>query len=90
MGMAVVGFDPVMDTAVLNEVGIQKVSLDEIWAKCDFITVHTPLTEDTKNIVNDETISKCKRGVGIVNCARGGIIDEEALLRGLESGDNRH
>lgn len=87
MGMNVVGFDPVMDTEAMTEAGIQKVSLDEIWATCDFITVHTPLTEDTKDILNDQTIAKCKRGVGIVNCARGGIVDEDALLRGLESGE---
>lgn len=87
MAMTVIGFDPVMDEEALAEVGIKKVPLEEIWAKCDFITVHTPLTPDTKNIINDETLAKCKQGVGIVNCARGGIIDEDALLRGLESGE---
>jgi D-3-phosphoglycerate dehydrogenase len=84
MGMNVIGYDPVMTPAQLEEVHIQRADLEDIWAKSDFITVHTPLTPETSNLIGDATIAKCKNGVRIVNCARGGIVDEAALLRGLE------
>jgi len=89
MGMHVIGYDPVMTSEQLRDVGIERGDLDDIWAKCDFITVHTPLTPETANLVSDATIEKCKPGVRIINCARGGIVDEAALLRGLESGKVR-
>ena len=86
MGMHVIGYDPVMTSDQLKEVNIECADLEDIWAKSDFITVHTPLTPETSNLINDVTIDKCKKGVRIINCARGGIVDEAALLRGLESG----
>lgn len=86
MGMEVIGYDPMMDTPTLNSLGINGMTIDNVLAKSDFITVHTPMTPHTKNLLNDETLAKCKKGVQLVNCARGGIIDEEALLRALESG----
>jgi len=86
MGMEVIGYDPVMSSSDFKDAGIKKVELEEIWAKSDFITVHTPMTPETKSLLNDNTLSKCKKGVRIVNCARGGIVDEDALLRALESG----
>lgn len=86
VGMKVLGYDPVMSAEQFHEVGITHASLVEIWAKADFITFHTPLTAETKDLFNDETIAKCKKGVRIVNCARGGIVNEAALLRGLNSG----
>lgn len=86
MGMQVIGYDPIMSASDFKEAGIKKVELAEIWAKSDFITLHTPLTAETKNLLNDTTLAKCKPGVRLVNCARGGIIDEDALLRALESG----
>ena len=86
MGMRVIGYDPVMPPEQLREAGIQPVSLSDVWAEADFITLHTPLVESTRKLVNDETLSLCKDGVRIINCARGGIVDEEALLRGLNSG----
>lgn len=86
IGMTVIGYDPIMPADELAELGIQKVDLDGIWAKSDFITLHTPLTPETTNLLNDTTIAKCKTGVRIVNCARGGIVDEAALLRALDSG----
>jgi D-3-phosphoglycerate dehydrogenase len=86
MGMKVVGYDPVLSAEALKEANIQKVSLDEIWSKSDIITIHTPLTPETSNLINDRTLSSCKKGVRIINCARGGIVDEAALLRALESG----
>jgi len=86
MGMDVIGFDPVMSAEAAASVGIRKVELDQVWAEADFISLHTPLTPDTRNLVNDETLARCKDGVRIINCARGGIVDQDALLRGLESG----
>lgn len=86
MGMKVIGYDPIMTQESLLELQIQKSSLENLLKSCDFITIHTPMTAETKNLLNDTTIATCKRGVGIVNCARGGIIDEDALLRALESG----
>ena len=56
-------------------------------ARADFITMHTPLTDKTRNIINAEALAKCKKGVRIINCARGGLIDEKALKEALESGN---
>lgn len=84
--MNVLGFDPVLTADRAAALGVELVSLDTIWERADAITVHTPLTETTKNLVNDEVIGKLKKGVLLVNAARGGIYDEAALLRGLESG----
>ena len=86
MGMNIIGFDPVTPADILLESGITKVDIDDIFQKSDFITLHTPLTAETKNLINDANIAKCKTGVHIVNCARGGIVDEDALLRALKSG----
>ena len=86
MGMDVLGYDPVMSAEQFADAGLKKASLDEIYAKSDFITLHTPLTPETSNLINDTSIAKCKRGVRIINCARGGIVDEASLLRGLQSG----
>jgi D-3-phosphoglycerate dehydrogenase / 2-oxoglutarate reductase len=86
LGMNVLGYDPVMSLEAFQEVGLQRADLEDIWLKSDFITVHTPLTPETANLLNDTTIAKCKTGVRLINCARGGIIDEAALLRALESG----
>uniref|UniRef100_A0A6U4F3N0 D-3-phosphoglycerate dehydrogenase n=1 Tax=Phaeomonas parva TaxID=124430 RepID=A0A6U4F3N0_9STRA len=86
MGMRLVGYDPALPQEVADEYGIELASLEAIWPQADFITLHTPLTPDTKDLVNAETLAQCKDGVRIVNCARGGIIDEHALLDGLNSG----
>lgn len=84
--MNVIGFDPVMASERAAELGIELVSIDELFRRSDAITVHTPLTPETKGLVNDAAIDKMKKGVLLVNAARGGIFDEDALLRGLESG----
>ncbi|XP_066433276.1 D-3-phosphoglycerate dehydrogenase isoform X2 [Eleutherodactylus coqui] len=84
--MKTIGYDPIIPPEVTAEFGVQQFSLEEIWGQCDYITVHTPLLPSTTGLVNDATFSKCKRGVQVINCARGGIIDEAALLRALESG----
>lgn len=84
--MHVIGFDPVMNKERASELGVQLVSLDELFAQADVITVHTPLTAHTKGLVNDAAVQKMKKGVLLINAARGGIFEDEALLKGLESG----
>lgn len=83
--MTVVGYDPVMTKERAEELGIELLSLDELYARADFISVHTPLTPDTKNLLNDAAFAKMKDGVMIINAARGGIVDEEALVRAIKS-----
>ncbi len=68
------------------EIGVEKVDLDGLLARADFVSLHTPLTNDTRNILSADALARAKRGVRIVNCARGGLIDEAALLDALESG----
>lgn len=85
-GMNVIGYDPLLAADVASSLGLETVALDDIFKKSDFITVHTPLTEETRGILGEKAFSLCKHGVRVINCARGGIIDEEALLKALESG----
>jgi len=84
--MKVVAFDPFLTPERAIEMGVEKVSLDDLLLRADFITLHTPLTDQTRNILSAENLAKTKRGVRIINCARGGLIDETALKEGLESG----
>jgi D-3-phosphoglycerate dehydrogenase len=84
--MKVVAYDPFLTPERAVEMGVEKVTLDELLARADFITLHTPLTESTKNILSKENLAKTKKGVRIVNCARGGLIDEAALKEALDSG----
>jgi len=84
--MNVIAFDPVVTPDRAVELGVELVPLEAIWTRADAITCHTPLNEHTRGIVNDAAIAKMKKGVLLVNCARGGIYDEAALARGLESG----
>uniref|UniRef100_A0A3P9I728 D-3-phosphoglycerate dehydrogenase n=1 Tax=Oryzias latipes TaxID=8090 RepID=A0A3P9I728_ORYLA len=85
-GMKTVGYDPITPLEVSASWGVEQMSLEQLWPLCDYITVHTPLMPSTVGLLNDNTFAKCKKGVKVVNCARGGIIDEAALLRALESG----
>uniref|UniRef100_A0A5F5PI39 D-3-phosphoglycerate dehydrogenase n=1 Tax=Equus caballus TaxID=9796 RepID=A0A5F5PI39_HORSE len=85
-GMKTVGYDPIISPEVSASFGVQQLPLEEIWPLCDFITVHTPLLPSTTGLLNDSTFAQCKKGVRVVNCARGGIVDEGALLRALQSG----
>nr|KAF6304891.1 phosphoglycerate dehydrogenase [Pipistrellus kuhlii] len=85
-GMKTVGYDPIISPEVSASFGVQQLPLEEIWPLCDFITVHTPLLPSTTGLLNDGTFALCKKGVRVVNCARGGIVDEGALLRALQSG----
>ncbi|MGQ0673914.1 MAG: phosphoglycerate dehydrogenase [Hyphomicrobium sp.] len=84
--MKVVAFDPYLSAERATEIGVEKVELDELLARADFITLHTPLTDKTKNIIGREALAKAKPGVRIVNCARGGLVDEAALAEALKSG----
>jgi D-3-phosphoglycerate dehydrogenase len=86
LGMKIVGYDPLLAPDAAAKAGIELVQLDELFRRSDFITVHTPLTAETRGLINDTTLARCKKGVRIINCARGGIVDEAALLRALESG----
>lgn len=85
-GMKTIGYDPITPPEVSASWGVEQMSLEQLWPQCDYITVHTPLMPSTVGLLNDETFAKCKKGVKVVNCARGGIIDEAALVRALESG----
>lgn len=84
--MKVIGTDPFISKEVAERYGIELCTLEDIWEKADYITVHTPLNDGTRHLINAETIAKCKDGVRIINCARGGIVDETALLAAIESG----
>jgi D-3-phosphoglycerate dehydrogenase len=77
--MKVVGFDPFLSDARAEELGIEKVELDELCRRADVITLHTPLTDQTRNLFSRERLLTCRKGVRIVNCARGGLVDEQAL-----------
>src|SRR5579863_2024857 len=84
--MKVIGFDPILTAEAAARVGIELVSLDELYRRADFITVHAPLTRDTKSLVGAAAFAMMKPGVRVINCARGGIVDEAALLAALNSG----
>jgi D-3-phosphoglycerate dehydrogenase len=85
-GMITIGCDPVLASDVAAKLNIGLVTLETIYERSDFITVHTPLNDETRGLIDDSVIARCKQGVRFINCARGGIIDEGALQRGLESG----
>jgi len=84
--MRVIAFDPFLSEDRATELGVEKVTLDELTTRADFISVHTPLTEQTKNILSRERLMKTKKGVRIINCARGGLVDELAVRDLLISG----
>ncbi len=87
--MKVIGYDPYLTEERALKLGIEKVELDELIERADAITLHTPLVDSTRNIISRERIAKMKEGVIIVNCARGGLVDEEALKEALDSGHVR-
>ncbi len=84
--MKVVAFDPFLSEEKAEKMQVEKVELDELLSRADFITLHVPFTEGTKNILSAENLAKTKKGVRIINCARGGLVDEEALAELLKSG----
>jgi len=84
--MKVVAFDPFLSQERADDLGVEKVEIDQLFRRADFITLHTPLTDKTRNIINAGAIKNMKKGVRIVNCARGGLVDEAALYEALNSG----
>ncbi|MCP5468679.1 MAG: phosphoglycerate dehydrogenase [Deltaproteobacteria bacterium] len=84
--MKVLGYDPFLSSEAASKLGIELVDLDTLFKKADYITVHVPLNDKTKNLINQAAFEKMKSGVFIVNCARGGIVNEKDLLAALESG----
>jgi len=84
--MKVVAYDPFLSEERARSMGVTRVELDELFARADFITLHVPLTDKTRNILSAENLAKTRRGVRIINCARGGLVDEAALAEALKSG----
>jgi len=85
-GMKVIAFDPLVSNDAVSDMEIQIVTLDDIWKNSDIISVHTPLNERTKNLISYNELSICKPSVTIINCARGGIVNEKDLIKALEDG----
>jgi len=84
--MTVIAYDPFLSEDRAKALGVEKVELPELFSRADFITIHTPLTPETRNLINSETIQKMKEGVRIINCARGGIVNEKDLYDALKTG----
>lgn len=86
MGMNIITYDPFLSEEKAKALGVSVVDLDELFKKSDFITSHIPLTNETRHLINAKSIAKMKHGVRIINAARGGVVDEEALYKALKSG----
>ncbi|MBL4758703.1 MAG: phosphoglycerate dehydrogenase [Rhizobiales bacterium] len=86
LSMKVIGFDPFLSAERALEIGVEKVDLEELLRRADFISLHTPLTDKTRNILSADAINQTKKGVRIINCARGGLVDEAALKVALDAG----
>jgi D-3-phosphoglycerate dehydrogenase len=84
--MKVVAYDPFLSPERARDLGVEKVDLETLFKRADFITLHTPLTDKTRNIIDAKAIAAMRKGVRIVNCARGGLVDEQALREALDSG----
>jgi D-3-phosphoglycerate dehydrogenase len=84
--MKVLAYDPFLSPERAIALGVEKVSLDDLYARADFITLHTPLTEATRNLIDAAALARMKRGVRLINCARGGLVVEEDLARALDAG----
>lgn len=85
-GMRIFAFDPFVSPEQAKEFGFELGTLDEVFANADFLTIHTPVTDETRGIIGTEAFGKMKKGVRIVNCARGGLVDENALLEAIGNG----
>ncbi len=86
LGMKVLAYDPFVSTEKAEEIGVTLCELDELLPQVDYLSIHTPLTENTKGLIGEKELSLIKEGARIINCARGGIIDEDALYRALIGG----
>lgn len=85
-GMNIFAFDPFVSAEQAKDSGFEIGTLDDVFSKADFLTIHTPVTDETRNIIGKDAFAKMKTGVRIVNCARGGLVDEAALIEAVESG----
>lgn len=85
-GMTVLVYDPFLPESAADALGVELCTLEEIWPRADFLSVHAPLTDKTRHLVDAAALARCKDGVRVVNCARGGLIDEAALIEALDSG----
>lgn len=86
LGMTIVAYDPFIAPDQAHDLNIELAPLEEVYSRADFLTVHTPLTNETRGLIDREVLSKMKRGARIINCARGGLIDEDALYEAVTSG----
>lgn len=86
LAMRVLAFDPFLSVERARDIGVKKVELDELLRESDFISLHTPLTDKTRNILSADALNNTKKGVRIINCARGGLVDEVALRAAIENG----
>src|SRR4029453_16881945 len=84
--MQVIAYDPYLTREAAERLGVESVELDELLTRADFITIHTPLTGDTRHLLGEAELARLKPGVRLINCARGGLVDERALARAIESG----
>ncbi|MBC8368671.1 MAG: hypothetical protein H8E25_01610 [Planctomycetes bacterium] len=84
--MRVIGFDPFLSAQDAGQWDIEKCELSDVWAQADIISLHAPMTPETKHVLNAASFAQCKNGVRIVNCARGGLIDDNSLVDALETG----
>lgn len=86
IGMQVIGYDPYISRERVESLGIEVVSFEEVLRRCDYLTLHTPMTEETRSLIGAKELAQMKHGVRIINCARGGLVHEAALLEALQSG----
>lgn len=86
LGMQIVAYDPFIATEQARDLEIELIPLEDVYARADFLTVHTPLTAETRGLIDRDVLSKMKHGARLINCARGGLVDEDALYEALTSG----
>ena len=86
LGMQIVAYDPFIAPEQARDLEIELAPLDDVYARADFLTVHTPLTAETRGLINGEVLGKMKHGARLINCARGGLVDEDALYEALSNG----
>src|SRR2546428_2632136 len=84
-GMKIVGHDPFIAPDQARDLEIESASLDEVFSRADFLTVHTPLTSETRGLIGPQAFAKMRKGVRVINCARGGLVDEAALYEAIKS-----
>ncbi|KAK4336938.1 hypothetical protein RND71_044092 [Anisodus tanguticus] len=85
-GMKTIGYDPIVSKEEAAKFNIESMSLEEMWPQVDYISLHVPLIKATKNLINLEVFQKCKKGVRVINCARGGVINEDEAIVALDQG----